>query len=139
MRYRTLAILTLAAGMVTAQQQPRDLKYESGAAEAKPAAVAIPRSYALVVGIATYKNLEAKDQLQFSERDAESMYSILISPEGGNFHAENVHKLVGVRATLANLRHELEEWLPAAGGADDRGVGYLAGHGFIFGGRGSRP
>ena len=39
MRVRVLAILTLAAGMATAQQQPRDLKYESGAAEAKPAAI----------------------------------------------------------------------------------------------------
>ena len=145
MRFRTLAILTLAAGMLPAQPPPpqkqqRDLKYESGAAEVKPtapppAAVSIPRSYALVVGIATYKNLPAKDQLQFSERDAESMYSILISPEGGNFHAENVHKLVGARATLANLRHELEEWLPSAAHDDDRVLVYFAGHGFISGGR----
>ena len=100
MRFRTLAILTLAAGMLPAQQPPpqkqqRDLKYESGPPPTKPAhGVAIPRSYALVLGIANYKNLAAKDQLQFSERDAESIYSILISPEGGNFHAENVHKLV---------------------------------------------
>ena len=144
MRFRTLAILTLAAGMLPAQPPPpqkqqRDLKYESGAAEVKPtvppAAVSIPRSYALVVGIATYKNLAAKDQLQFSERDAESMYSILISPEGGNFHAENVHKLVGARATLANLRHELEEWLPSVAHDDDRVLVYFAGHGFISNGR----
>jgi hypothetical protein len=77
-----------------------------------PGAVAIPRSYALVIGIAGYKNLAAKDQLQFAERDAESIYSILISPEGGNFHAENVHRLVGPRATLADVRQELEQWLP---------------------------
>ena len=41
------------------------------------------------------------------------IYSILISTEGGNFRAENVHKLVGAKATLAGLRHELEEWLPS--------------------------
>jgi len=119
-------------------KQERDLKYEGGAPEAKPTvpvAVTIPRSYALVVGIATYKNLQAKDQLQFPERDAESIYSILISPEGGNFHAENVHKLVGARATLANLRHELEEWLPAAARDDDRVLVYFAGHGFVSSGR----
>ncbi|MGA2156473.1 MAG: caspase family protein, partial [Bryobacteraceae bacterium] len=95
---------------------------------------AIPRSYALVLGIANYKNLAAKDQLQFSERDAESIYSILISPEGGNFHAENVHKLTGPRATLANMRHELEEWLPATARDGDRVLIYFAGHGFLYDG-----
>jgi hypothetical protein len=39
------------------------------------------------VGIASYKNLPSKAQLEFSERDADAIYSILISPEGGNFHA----------------------------------------------------
>ena len=73
MRFRTLAILTLAAGatgMLPAQPPPpqkqeRDLKYEGGAAEVKPTAPpprpsSIPRSYALVVGIATYKNLASQ-------------------------------------------------------------------------------
>ncbi|MGO9009072.1 MAG: tetratricopeptide repeat protein [Bryobacteraceae bacterium] len=141
---RTLAILAAAATALAAQappQQPkqqRDLKYENSippAAAQAPAAVAIPRSYALVIGIANYKNLSAKDQLQFSERDAESMYSILISPEGGNFHAENVHKLTGSRATLANMRHELEDWLPTTAHADDRVLIYFAGHGFLYNGR----
>ena len=36
----------------------------------------------------------------FPERDAEAVYSVLISPEGGNFRAENVHRLIGNRATL---------------------------------------
>ena len=145
---RLTLILAAAAVAMAAQTQPpdkqrRDLKYESGAPPAKPVApavvepavVAIPRSYALVVGIANYKNLATKDQLQFSERDAEAIYSILISPEGGNFHAENVHKLTGSRATLANLRHELETWLPATAQSDDRVLIYFAGHGFVFDGR----
>ncbi|MGB9456258.1 MAG: tetratricopeptide repeat protein [Bryobacteraceae bacterium] len=141
---RTLAILAAAAGALAAQAPPqqqkqqRDLKYENSTPPARapaPAAVTIPRSYALVIGIANYKNLSAKDQLQFSERDAESMYSILISPEGGNFHAENVHKLVGPRATLANMRHELEDWLPTTAQADDRVLIYFAGHGFLYNGR----
>ena len=78
------------------QQKSRDLKYE----EDRPAAasVTIPRGYALVVGIAKYKNLPAKAQLDFAERDAESVYSVLINPEGGNFRAENVHRLVGAQA-----------------------------------------
>jgi hypothetical protein len=37
----------------------------------------------------------------------------LISPEGGQFPAENVHKLINERATVENIRHELEVWLPS--------------------------
>lgn len=144
MLVKTIPLLLVAATLMANQaapekkQQQRDLKYETGAEpEKSPAsvAVAIPRSYALVVGIANYKNLAAKDQLQFSERDAESIYSILISPEGGNFHAENVHRLVGQRATLAGLRKELEEWLPSVATPDDRVLIYFAGHGFVYSGK----
>jgi len=118
------------------EKKERDLKYEKD----KPAAaakseVSIPRSYALIVGVANYKNLPEKAQLQFSERDAEAIYSILISPEGGNFHIENVHKLTGTKATLANVRNELENWLPAVAKDDDRVVIYFAGHGFVYDGK----
>jgi tetratricopeptide (TPR) repeat protein len=121
-----------------ALQQPapktRDLKYEEDRPTQPP--VTVPRGYALVVGIANYKNLPAKAQLDYAERDAESVYSVLINPEGGNFRAENVHRLVGPKATLANLRQELEVWLPSVAKEQDRVVIYFAGHGFISGGRG---
>jgi hypothetical protein len=112
----------------------RDLKYEENNTAPAPT-VAVPRGYALIVGIASYKNLPSKAQLEFSERDADAIYSILISPEGGNFHAENVHRLTGQQATMANLKHELETWLPSVAKEDDRVVIYFAGHGFISGGR----
>ena len=114
----------------------RDLKLEEKAAPVAPAAapVAIPRSYALVIGVAQYAD-PAVQRLEFPDRDAESIDSILISPEGGNFRAENVHKLIGPKATLAAIRHELEEWLPSVAKDDDRVVVYFAGHGFIAGGK----
>ncbi len=93
--------------------------------------VNIPRGYALIVGIAKYRNLPAAAQLHYSERDAESIYSILISPEGGNFKAENVHKLIGSNATLSRLRQELESWLPSVAEDEDRVLIYFAGHGFV--------
>jgi tetratricopeptide (TPR) repeat protein/uncharacterized caspase-like protein len=131
------SILVAFLAMPAAAQQQRDIEVKTVGAPKKtpPAAIAIPRSYALVVGIAKYQNLSEKQDLQFSERDAESMYSILISPEGGNFHAENVHRLVGPQATLANLRHELEDWLPSVTHDDDRVLIYFAGHGFVVDGR----
>ncbi len=141
---KLLQTLLLAHGCILLGQTPppasdapvqRDLKVEK-LPVAPPATVAgskgaLPRGYAVIIGIAHYQNLDAAHQLAYPERDADSMYSILISPEGGNFRAENVHKLVGARATLANIRHELEVWLPQVAKPDDRVLIYFAGHGFL--------
>lgn len=126
----------LVAALASAQQE-RDLKIERDApAGLAPASVSIPRSYAVVIGVGKYRRLAAAQQLQYAERDAEAVCSILISPEGGNFRAENVHRLIGERATLSNLRRELEQWLPSAARPDDRVLVYFAGHGFVHEGRG---
>jgi len=118
---RVFSVFLLAALPLVAQEntQKRDLKIvPDGRPPAQdlitPAGepITIPRSYALVVGVADYKNLPDKS-LRFSERDAETIYSILISTEGGNFRAQNVHILKGAKATRANIQHELEEWLPS--------------------------
>ncbi|HEU0007185.1 MAG TPA: tetratricopeptide repeat protein, partial [Terriglobia bacterium] len=101
-----------------------------------PTAIKVPRSYAVVIGIAQYQNLEAKHQLQYSANDADAIYSILISPQGGNFRAENVRKLIGKQATLENMRRELEVWLPSMAHEDDRVLIYFAGHGFVYQGKG---
>src|SRR5262245_59995811 len=104
---RLLLSLVLAVSVAQSQQTPpgagsrgsRDIRYEGSAASAQSTPPMIPRSYALVIGIATYRNLSREQQLEYSERDAEAIYSTLISPEGGNFKAENVHKLIGPAAT----------------------------------------
>ena len=49
--------------------------------------------------------------------------------EGGQFPPENVHKLINENATLANLKYELETWLPSVAKDDDRVLIYFAGHG----------
>src|SRR5437879_10555857 len=126
-----LGLFLLGVGFSAQQPAPvrqRDLKYEKDepvVVKTPTGEVSIPRSYALVVGVAHYKNLPDSAQLEYPERDAESIYSILISPEGGNFRAENVHKLVGQKATLANLQRELETWLPGVAKANDRVVIYF--------------
>ena len=119
-------------------EQQRDLKIEkldnAPAPAAKP--VTVPVSYAVIVGISRYRNLEDKEQLQFAERDAQSIFTALISPEGGNFHVENVHMLTGDKATLAAVRREIGTWLPSVAKEDDRVLIYFAGHGFMFEGKG---
>jgi len=126
------------------QKKERDLRLEkeppkpaaSTADVSAPTAIKVPRSYAVVIGIAQYQNLEAKHQLQYSANDADAVYSILISPQGGNFRAENVRKLIGKQATLENMRRELEVWLPSMAHEDDRVLNYFAGHGFVYQGKG---
>jgi tetratricopeptide (TPR) repeat protein len=134
------ALLLLSATLAFAQppQQPqkRDLKIEKVEPPTAPAQFAIPRSYALIVGISAYKNLPPEKQLHYAERDAQAMLTALISPEGGNFKAENVHILTNDKATLTNLRREINTWLPGAAKPDDRVIVYFAGHGFISGGKG---
>jgi uncharacterized caspase-like protein/tetratricopeptide (TPR) repeat protein len=120
-------------------QNERDLKtIKPGgtAANASDAPVTIPRSYALVVGISHYANLPASAQLHYPGRDAEEMYTTLISPEGGQFPPENVHRLIDAEATQSNIRRELEQWLPSVTKADDRVLIYFAGHGFVAAGKG---
>ncbi|HTS24938.1 MAG TPA: caspase family protein [Bryobacteraceae bacterium] len=90
-----------------------------------------PRSYALVVGISKYSKLPDKLQLPYAQADAQLMYTILISPEGGSFKAENVHVLTNEKATLANLRQEINGWLPSVAREEDRVLVYFAGHGFL--------
>ncbi|HTX34494.1 MAG TPA: tetratricopeptide repeat protein [Bryobacteraceae bacterium] len=118
--------------------QKRDLKVEK--IETPPPSPgqteAVPRSYAVVIGISHYQNLDQQHQLEYPDADAQSIYTILISPEGGNFKAENVHVLVGPKATLAAMRHEIDDWLPSVAKDDDRVLIYFAGHGFLYQGKG---
>ena len=143
---RLLAVVIFAAGIGplfaqapgtpgTPTQAPRDLVL---APNNKPLAVreGVPRGYALIVGVARYKNLEESKQLRFPETDADAMYRVLINHEGGAFPAENVKFLKGDQATLANIKYHLEEWLPKVAQPMDRVVVYFAGHGFVQNGKG---
>ncbi|MEZ5404329.1 MAG: caspase family protein [Bryobacteraceae bacterium] len=127
-------LLIAAAGW--AQQPPadplagRDIKtVRIGGDIAAP--VAVPRGYAVVIGISKYKNLSDDQQLQFAERDAESIYQVLISREAGNIEFGNIKKLFGADATRENIRQAIEEWLPSRATAADRVIVYFVGHGLV--------
>jgi tetratricopeptide (TPR) repeat protein len=112
------------------QTKARDLSLERGSVTA-PTPRSAPRGFALIVGIGKYKNLTQSESLDFPESDAEAIYRTLISRDAGAFPAENVHKLIGPQATLANIRKELEEWLPSVAQPADRVVVYFSGHGLV--------
>jgi tetratricopeptide (TPR) repeat protein len=132
-RYLLLALASLA--FAQPPQQQRDLKLEKLDDPTLPAKLS-GHSYAVVIGISKYPNLPADKQLQFAERDAQSIYTILISPEGGNFKAENVKVLTGAQATLATMKSQIDTWLPSVAQDDDRVLIYFAGHGFLYRGKG---
>ena len=126
--------LAIFLALLLAQQPTetkRDLRFDPKSDT--PTSIAIPHSYALVIGISHYAKLPPEGQLEFPQRDAEAMYTTLISAEGGQFPPENVHKLIGPQATLVNIRRELETWLPSVSKDDDRVLIYFAGHGFVSG------
>jgi tetratricopeptide (TPR) repeat protein len=134
-------LLAAGAGAQTPPPRPpdvkeRDLRVRRTAEPGAAPAPSVPRGYALVVGIGRYRNLDPSDHLRFPESDAEAVYRVLISQQGGAFPAENVRRLIGAQATLANLRRELEEWLPSVAREPDRVVVYFAGHGLVKGSRG---
>jgi tetratricopeptide (TPR) repeat protein len=120
------------------QSQHRDLEAVPDAsvksAVTTPPKVTIPRSYALVIGISHYQNLPPEAQLKYPDRDASSIYTVLISQQGGQFPPENVHVLKDSDATLKNITDQLENWLPSVAKDDDRVLIYFAGHGFISNG-----
>jgi tetratricopeptide (TPR) repeat protein len=139
---RSLLSLILAGSLAPAQNPPANNGSLSGrgmSIERTPAKttapprgpVAIPRGYALIVGVAKFQNLDPRDFLNYSESDAQAVQRVVISKEGGNIAPENVHALIGPRATLANFRHELEEWLPSVAGPQDRVIVYVASHAFV--------
>ena len=139
MRNRFLFAALALVGLATAQTPPpkgqqRDLKLEK-IEPPKPPSNAPAHSYAVVVGVAAYPKLEAKFQLHFPERDAQSIYHALTSSEGGNFKEENVRVLTGAKATLAGVRDAIGKWLPSVAQGEDRVVIYFAGHGFIYEGK----
>ena len=122
-----VVLLGLLPGPVNAQSPlrnselaARDLVLDGPAVVPDGAPPAVPRGYALVIGISTYKNIPAAQQLTYPESDAERMHRVLISEGGGAFPAENVHVLLGANATLANIRLQLEEWLPSVARPGDR-------------------
>ena len=134
-------LLSLVVGVAAFAQNPalgsRDIKIKRVASPSELGQqVRTPRGYALIVGVGNYKNLPKEESLRFAESDAEAVYRVLISQEGGRIEPENVRKLIGPKATLANIKDALENWLPKIAKEEDRVIVYFAGHGLVDKSRG---
>jgi hypothetical protein len=87
------------------------------------------QKYAVVVGVARYKNAGAglKD-LRYADKDAADFRDFLQSPAGGSFPSDNILMLLNESATSEALRSALFTFLSKPH-PDDLVVIYLAGHG----------
>jgi len=137
---RILFFIAVATALAQAPKDPlgaRDIKIKRVASPSELGQqVRTPRGYALIVGVGNYKNLPKEESLRFSESDAEAVYRTLISQEGGRMEPENVRKLIGPKATLANIKDALENWLVKVAKEEDRVIVYFAGHGLVDKSRG---
>jgi hypothetical protein len=87
------------------------------------------QKYAVVVGVARYKNAGAGlANLRYADSDATSFRDFLLSPQGGSFPKENILTLLNEDATNEALRSALFTFLSKPR-PDDLVVIYLAGHG----------
>jgi uncharacterized caspase-like protein/tetratricopeptide (TPR) repeat protein len=87
--------------------------------------------WAVVVGVSSYQNLKADEQLKFAHRDAEEMAAFLRSPEGGGFPSSQIKLLLNENATVAAIRTALGSWLARSAEADDVVYIFFAGHGVV--------
>lgn len=86
-----------------------------------------PSIYALVIGVADYKDPMIPD-LQFSELDARSFASFLKTPSAGKLPDDHLILLTGSGATRAAIIDQLEDLLIRTG-PDDLLIFYFSGHG----------
>jgi len=84
--------------------------------------------YAVIIGISKYQNKNIKS-LNYASDDAESIYQVLIDPNGGGFLKENVMLLVDEQATREVIMRTIGEWLPNQVGSDDMVMLFYCGHG----------
>ncbi len=136
MRSRALVVLSTVVfgfwtGLYAQDVRERAIRFQEAKLEDLKKPVAVPRGYALVIGVGQYPNLPADKQLDYAESDAEAVSRILLSNEGGNIPPENLRKLIGRDATRAKIEEALTKWLAVTAKPEDRVIVYFAGHGVV--------
>ena len=92
-------------------------------------ALAYNNTYALVIGVADYKNFSREDgDLNFTIKDAENFAAFLKSKKGGSVPASNIILLTNAQASKENIIAKGKA-LFAKAKKDDRVIFYFSGHG----------
>jgi hypothetical protein len=96
-------------------------------AKAQDGFIPQPNIYAVIVGIADYKDSKIPD-LKYAEKDAKSYFDFLQTPQGGKVPDENIALLTGTKATRGNILKALNEKFLRAS-SQDLIIFYFSGHG----------
>lgn len=91
-------------------------------------ATAYNSTYAIVIGVADYKNYDSDGDLTYTIKDAESFCAFLKSKKGGSVPASNIVLLTNAQATKENIMNQGKA-LFAKAKKDDRVIFYFSGHG----------
>jgi uncharacterized caspase-like protein len=83
--------------------------------------------WAVIMGISQYKDTRIA-QLRYAAADARSFHDWIVSPNGGRYAPSRVTLLLDAKATGANIKKALFEWLAQAIEEDTVTI-YFAGHG----------
>jgi uncharacterized caspase-like protein len=87
--------------------------------------------WAVVVGVSDYENPTIPD-LKYAHRDAEAFYDFLKSPNGGAFADDHMLLLTNEKATTANVRSAMFDFLKQSR-KEDLVMVYFSGHGLSRG------
>lgn len=85
----------------------------------------------MVVGVSKFQKLDASQQLEFADKDAEAFAKFIQSPRGRGFPADHVKLLTNENVTYAQLRSTLGTWLKRNSKAEDMIYIFLATHGMV--------
>ena len=83
--------------------------------------------WAVIIGISQYKDTRIAP-LRYAAADARSFHDWIVSPDGGRYAPSMVNLLLDAKATGANIKKALFEWLAQAIEEDTVTI-YFAGHG----------
>jgi len=87
--------------------------------------------WAVLVGVSKFQKLDASQQLEYADKDAESFAKFIQSPRGRSFPKENIKLLLNQDATNAQLRTAMASWLKRSSKAEDVIYIFLATHGMV--------
>lgn len=87
-------------------------------------------AYALIVGIATYKDYRVP-KLNCTTHDAQAIFDLLVNPDMAGFKKENAKIFLDEEATLFNIKDAISDWLYKNAKEDSIVFVFFAGHGGV--------
>jgi uncharacterized caspase-like protein len=90
------------------------------------------KSLALVIGLRRHDDYYIHN-IKYAHEDARDFYNFLVDPKGGAVPKKNVSLLLNERATLANIRSAMVDFLAKRSLKNDTVLVYFAGYGGIEG------